>query len=67
VPKGTPAEIVERLNREVNAALADRTVKARMVGPNSFRVRRVYRRMIKWIAHIGLWGRRSLRRSYTRR
>ena len=30
VPKGTPAEIVERLNREVNAALADPTVKARM-------------------------------------
>jgi hypothetical protein len=30
VPKGTPAEIVERLNREVNAGLADATVKARM-------------------------------------
>jgi tripartite-type tricarboxylate transporter receptor subunit TctC len=30
VPKGTPADIVERLNREVNAALADPTVKARM-------------------------------------
>ena len=30
VPKGTPAEIVERLNREVNAALADPVVKARM-------------------------------------
>src|SRR5262249_10794575 len=30
VPKGTPAEIVERLNREINAALADATVKARM-------------------------------------
>ena len=30
VPKGTPAEIVERINREVNAALADPTVKARM-------------------------------------
>jgi tripartite-type tricarboxylate transporter receptor subunit TctC len=30
VPKGTPAEIVERLNREVNAALADPLVKARM-------------------------------------
>jgi tripartite-type tricarboxylate transporter receptor subunit TctC len=29
-PKGTPAEIVERLNREVNAALADPLVKARM-------------------------------------
>ena len=30
VPKGTPMEIVERLNREVNSALADPTVKARM-------------------------------------
>src|SRR6266571_494204 len=30
VPKGTPAEIVERLNREVNAALADPALKARM-------------------------------------
>ena len=30
VPKGTPAEIVERLNREVNAALADPAIKARM-------------------------------------
>jgi tripartite-type tricarboxylate transporter receptor subunit TctC len=30
VPKGTPAEIVELLNREVNAALADPIVKARM-------------------------------------
>jgi tripartite-type tricarboxylate transporter receptor subunit TctC len=30
VPKGTPAEIVERLNREINAVLADPTVKARM-------------------------------------
>jgi tripartite-type tricarboxylate transporter receptor subunit TctC len=30
VPKGTPTDIVDRLNREVNAALADPTVKARM-------------------------------------
>jgi tripartite-type tricarboxylate transporter receptor subunit TctC len=30
VPKGTPAEIVERLNAQVNAALADPLVKARM-------------------------------------
>jgi tripartite-type tricarboxylate transporter receptor subunit TctC len=29
-PKGTSAEVVERLNREVNAALADPLVKARM-------------------------------------
>src|SRR6516164_6121223 len=30
VPKGTPADIVERLNREVNAVLGDGAVKARM-------------------------------------
>ena len=28
-PKNTPAEIVEKLNREINAALADATMKAR--------------------------------------
>ncbi len=31
VPKGTPAEIVERLNREVSGAIADPAVKARML------------------------------------
>jgi tripartite-type tricarboxylate transporter receptor subunit TctC len=29
-PKGTPAEIINRLNKEVNAGLADRTVKAQL-------------------------------------
>jgi tripartite-type tricarboxylate transporter receptor subunit TctC len=29
-PKGTPAEIVERLNRDINAVLADAVVKTRM-------------------------------------
>jgi tripartite-type tricarboxylate transporter receptor subunit TctC len=29
-PKNTPAEIVERLNKEVNAALADPKLKARL-------------------------------------
>jgi len=28
-PKNTPAEIIDQLNREINAALADPTVKAR--------------------------------------
>jgi tripartite-type tricarboxylate transporter receptor subunit TctC len=29
-PKGTPSEIIERLNKEINAALADPKVKARL-------------------------------------
>jgi tripartite-type tricarboxylate transporter receptor subunit TctC len=30
VPKGTPAPIIDRLNREVNAALADPGMKAKL-------------------------------------
>ena len=30
VPRGTPAEIIERLNRDVNAGLANPTIKARL-------------------------------------
>jgi len=30
VPKGTPPEIVERLSREINAGLADQTVKTQL-------------------------------------
>ena len=29
-PKATPAEIVEKLNKEINAALADSNIKARL-------------------------------------
>ena len=29
-PKGTPAEIIDKLNREINAALADPKIKARL-------------------------------------
>ena len=29
-PKGTPAEIIDRLNKEINAGLADPKLKARM-------------------------------------
>jgi tripartite-type tricarboxylate transporter receptor subunit TctC len=32
VPKNTPAEIVDKLNKEVNAGLADPNVKARLAG-----------------------------------
>ena len=31
VPRGTPPEVIERLNREINAGLADPAVKARLV------------------------------------
>jgi tripartite-type tricarboxylate transporter receptor subunit TctC len=31
VPKGTPADIVDKLNREINAALTDPKVKARLI------------------------------------
>jgi tripartite-type tricarboxylate transporter receptor subunit TctC len=31
VPKGTPAEIIDRLNKEINAGLADAKIKARIV------------------------------------
>jgi len=30
VPRGTPPEVIERLNREINAGLADPTLKARL-------------------------------------
>ena len=30
-PKGTPADIVDKLNKEINAALADPKIKARLV------------------------------------
>jgi tripartite-type tricarboxylate transporter receptor subunit TctC len=30
VPRGTPAEVIARLNREINAGLANPTVKARL-------------------------------------
>jgi tripartite-type tricarboxylate transporter receptor subunit TctC len=30
VPKGTPPEIIEKLNKEINAALADPNIKARL-------------------------------------
>jgi tripartite-type tricarboxylate transporter receptor subunit TctC len=32
VPRGTPPEIIERLNREINAGLANPAVKARLAG-----------------------------------
>src|SRR5262249_55010872 len=34
-PKGTPADIVDKLNREINAALADPTIKERLANLGS--------------------------------
>jgi tripartite-type tricarboxylate transporter receptor subunit TctC len=31
VPANTPAEIIEKLNREINAAIADSKIKARLL------------------------------------
>jgi tripartite-type tricarboxylate transporter receptor subunit TctC len=30
VPKGTPTEVIEKLNREINAGLSDPTIKSRL-------------------------------------
>ena len=32
MPNGTPAEIVDKLNKEINAGLADPRMKARLAG-----------------------------------
>jgi tripartite-type tricarboxylate transporter receptor subunit TctC len=29
-PQGTPAEVIDQLNKEINAGLADSTIKARL-------------------------------------
>ena len=31
VPKGTPTEVIEKLNKEINAGLSDPTIKSRLV------------------------------------
>ena len=37
-PKNTPAEIIDKLNKEINAGLVDPTIKARLanLGANAF-------------------------------
>ena len=44
-PKNTPAEIVEKLNREINAGLADPKIKARLADLGGTRARRLARRL----------------------
>jgi tripartite-type tricarboxylate transporter receptor subunit TctC len=34
-PKNTPVEIIEKLNREINAGLADPRIKARLADPGT--------------------------------
>jgi len=48
-PKATPAEIIEKLNKEVNAALADPRMKARIVDLGGDVARALARRL--WQAH----------------
>ena len=43
-PRNTPTEIVDKLNREINAALADPTMKARLADLGWLRARGVGRR-----------------------
>ena len=49
VPKDTPAEIVEKLNKEINAALADPKMKARLADLGGAVLRGLARRL--WKAH----------------
>ena len=44
-PKNTPAEIVEKLNKEINAALADPKMKARLADLGGVRCLRLARRL----------------------
>jgi tripartite-type tricarboxylate transporter receptor subunit TctC len=63
-PKGTPAEIIDTLNRETNAALADPTIKARVaelggevlaLSPSEY-ARRVAEETDKWAKVIKFSG-----------
>ena len=64
VPSGTPADIIERLNREINAGLADAALRARLaevgavplqLAPDEFRAR-ITRDVEKWAKVIKLAG-----------
>jgi tripartite-type tricarboxylate transporter receptor subunit TctC len=63
-PKNTPAEIIDQLNREINAALADPTIKARFaelggevlpLSPSEY-ARRIAEETDKWAEVIKLSG-----------
>ena len=42
-PKSTPAQIIDKLNQEINAALADPKIKARLAELGRHRARRLAR------------------------
>jgi len=46
-PRNTPAEIVDKLNKEINAALSDRKIKARLADLGGNRAERIARRFRK--------------------
>jgi Tripartite tricarboxylate transporter family receptor len=48
-PKATPAEIVEKLNKEINAGLADPKLRARLADLGGRRARALARRL--WQVH----------------
>jgi tripartite-type tricarboxylate transporter receptor subunit TctC len=57
VPAGTPAEIIEKLNKEINAALADPRIRARLaeLGTSAFALSPVeYGRLLA--AEVEKWG-----------
>jgi tripartite-type tricarboxylate transporter receptor subunit TctC len=56
-PKGTPAEIVERLNREISAVLGDSAIKAKMAELNSEPFASTPAEFAKYIAEdVDKWG-----------
>jgi tripartite-type tricarboxylate transporter receptor subunit TctC len=56
-PKGTPAEIVERLNREIGAVLGEPAIKAKMLELNSEPFTSTSAEFAKYIAEdVDKWG-----------
>ena len=49
-PKDTPAEIVDKLNEEINAGLADPNIKARLADLGGNGIRRLAGRLRRFIA-----------------